>query len=121
MTSILKTYLPFLLLTILETHQETEQEEMLTSVEGLPFCSDLKQNHSFVKYFFGRERTHKSDSAISSKPSISFLFSVSCILFFSQSLDLLDFFQKNTASNSGHLKQTDSSDIWNWSTQLEHN
>lgn len=56
MTSILKTCLLSLLVTVLEAHQQTEQEEVLTSVEGLPFCSGLKEKHSFVKYFFLAEK-----------------------------------------------------------------
>lgn len=61
MPAILKTYLPSQLLTILEAHQETELEEMLTpSVEGLPFCSDLKNIQS-CEIYFGSERPHKSD------------------------------------------------------------
>jgi len=46
MLAIVKNYLPCLLLNVLEAHQETEQEDMLTPVEGLLFCSDLKQNYS---------------------------------------------------------------------------
>lgn len=113
MPVILKTDLLSLLLTILEAHQETEQEEMLLC----PFVLIWSKNIQCCEIFSGREGPRKSDETISSKASISSLLSISCILLLSHSLDSLGFFQKNIATNSGHLKQTNR---FKWHMESEH-